>query len=270
MKRKQIAGLARNDRKIFCPLVLFSRYNESMKRIFFSTACALLLASCATTNSGDGMEKKKTVKADKLVALTFDDGPNTTTTKEVLDVLQKHGVVATFFLIGVNINSQSAAQVKRAADMGCEIANHSRTHSNMTSMTEEEIKAEFDYVDDKVFEITGKRTAFFRPPYIAVNETMTSAIDAPFICGIGANDWDSSVSVEQRVDAIIGHTVDGTIILLHDAQGNSKTVKAIDTIIPTLKSRGFAFVTMTDLFAQARVSPARGKIYSNVFQSGAW
>ena len=108
----------------------------------------------------------------KLIALTFDDGPNTTTTNDVLDVLEKYDTKASFFLIGNNINAESAVSVKRAYDMGMEIDNHSKTHSNMSKMSADELQAEISDVDEKVKEITGEETKFFRPPFIDVSQSM--------------------------------------------------------------------------------------------------
>lgn len=183
-----------------------------------------------------------------VIALTFDDGPNTTTTNQVLDLLVKYQVKASFFLIGDNINDESAKSVKRAYDLGCEINNHSKTHSYMDKMTAEDIKAEVQFVSDKVKEITGEPTKFFRPPYIAVNDIMYDNIDMPFICGVGCNDWDSKVSVEQRLKVLNRSIEDGTIILLHDAQGNDKTVEMLDTLIPQLLEKGYQFATVSEFF----------------------
>lgn len=204
---------------------------------------------------------------DKSCALTFDDGPNTITTPQVLDLLEKYDIPASFFLIGNNINDSSAEVVKRAFDMGCEINSHSKTHSFMNQMEAEDIIAEMDFTSDKIEEITGKRPAFFRPPYIAVNDTMFDNIDLPFIAGIGANDWDDKVSAEDRAKRIIDNASDGCIILLHDSGGNSKTVEALDTIIPTLLDEGYEFLTVTDLFAKNGVEPQGRMVYSNVNQT---
>ncbi len=207
---------------------------------------------------------------DKVIALTFDDGPNTTTTREVLEMLKKHGVVATFFLIGDNINDESAKVVKYAHDLGCEINNHSKTHSYMSGMTAEEVKAEFGYVDERVYEITGEHTRFFRPPYIDVGDVMWENIDVPFISGIGCNDWDDNVTADRRVKVILKKAEDGSIILLHDAEGNSMTVEALDTLIPELKAQGYKFVTLTELFEEKDIEPVSQKIYSNVMQENMW
>ena len=105
----------------------------------------------------------------KYIALTFDDGPNTVTTPMVLDVLEKHSAVGTFFLEGNNINEESAKVVKRAVEMGCEIENHSRTHTAFPQLTAEEMTAEIDFTTEKIIGITGRAPKFFRPPYIALN-----------------------------------------------------------------------------------------------------
>lgn len=201
-----------------------------------------------------------------MVALTFDDGPNTSTTTQVLDKLELYGVPASFFLIGNNISTESAKVVKRAYDMGCEINNHSKTHGYMNQMTPEEIIAEVQFVSDKVEEITGEPTKFFRPPYIATNADMYTNIDMPFIAGIGCNDWDPMVTVDQRVEKTLSQVQDGTIILLHDAQGNFQTVEALDTIIPTLLEQGYQFVTVSELFEAKGVAidPDDGTLYTVV------
>lgn len=206
----------------------------------------------------------------KYIALTFDDGPNSTTTNEVIDKLEKYGIVASFFLVGNNIDDESAKAVKRAYDLGCEIDNHSRTHSNMTELSAEEIKAEYDYTDGKVYEITGEHTKFFRPPYIAVHQIMFDNIDVPFIAGIGANDWEDRVTAEMRARMILKQAKDGDIILLHDAEGNSMTVEALDTIIPELQKQGYKFVTVTELFRAKGIKPDMEKVYTNVMQKNQY
>ncbi|MDE5564823.1 MAG: polysaccharide deacetylase family protein, partial [Oscillospiraceae bacterium] len=160
-----------------------------LKHILRSTAVCAATACALTSASLTGCAQEET----KLIALTFDDGPNTTTTAAVLDVLEKYDVTASFFLIGDNITDESAAMVRRAYDIGCEINSHSRTHSYMSGMTAEEIRGEIEYTDNAVYEIIGTYPQFFRPPYIDVSQTMYDAIDKPFICGIGCGDASSDV-----------------------------------------------------------------------------
>lgn len=183
------------------------------------------------------------------IALTFDDGPNTTTTSEILDLLEKYQVRASFFLIGSNLNDETAKVVKRAYDLGCDIENHSMTHSYMDKMTAEEIADEINTLNDKIKDITGEATKFFRPPYIAVNNVMYDTIDMTFISGLGCNDWDDKVTTDRRVLVLQRRAKDGLIFLLHDAEGNSQTVEALDEVIPYLLEQGFQFATISELFA---------------------
>ncbi|MBQ3565784.1 MAG: polysaccharide deacetylase family protein [Oscillospiraceae bacterium] len=200
----------------------------------------------------------------KLIALTFDDGPNTTTTNEILDILEEYDAKASFFLIGNNINDESAVSVKRAYDMGMEINNHSKTHSNMSKMTAEELQAEISYVDEKVNEIIGENTKFFRPPFIDVSQSMYDSIDLPFICGIDCKDYMDNVSAQDRADFILNGAKDGVIVLLHDAAGNSKTVEALEIVMPQLIEQGYEFVTLTELFERQGETPKGNILYSNV------
>ena len=202
----------------------------------------------------------------KVIALTFDDGPNTTTTVQVLEKLEKYDVTASFFVIGNHINPSTAKVIKRAFSMGCEIANHSQTHSFMNQMEAEAIEKEIQFTSDKILEITGVSPNFFRPPYIAVNDIMYEHINLPFICGHGAEDWVDTVTAQQRAQRILDQVSDGSIILLHDMEGNIKTVDALDILIPKLKEQGYQFVTVSELFKIKGVVPSNhDKItYTNV------
>lgn len=244
-----------------------------MKRMLCAILCGSMLfaSGCSTENGDDIMLEANAQTAettadtrvyDKICALTFDDGPNTNTTPLVLDKLEEHGIVGSFFLVGNNINASTAEVVKRAYDMGCEIGNHSKTHSAMPDMSPEDMTAEIEYVNEKITEITGEAPSFFRPPYIAVNDTMFETIDLPFISGYGANDWEDSVSAEERAEKIISQAKDGCIFLLHDASGNIQTVNALDEIITTLKDQGYEFVTVSELFERKGIEPQDRMVYS--------
>lgn len=184
----------------------------------------------------------------KVIALTFDDGPNTSTTGEILDLFEQYGARGTFFLIGDNINEKSAENVKRAYEMGNEIANHSKTHSYMNEMEPDEIKEEIAYTSDKIKEIIGVEPKFFRPPYIAVDQTMFENIDLVFINGYGCTDYENRVTADERYEKTMEQAKDGAIILLHDQEGNFQTVQALERIIPDLQAQGYELVTLSELF----------------------
>ena len=201
------------------------------------------------------------------IALTFDDGPNTTITPQVLDLLEEYGIVASFFLIAQNITPESAKQSLRAFRMGCSIENHSVTHREMADMPPDEIREEIRVCTEKIIEITGEAPRFFRPPFISVSQTLYDTVDLPFICGSGCEDWVPSVSAEERARRVLANAKDGEIVLLHDMIWNTNTVEALKTIIPELKKRGFTFMTIRQLFDSCGVTPIRNRLYSNVFQT---
>ncbi len=261
-----------------------------MKKMTLALTAALLLAGCGSSDGSAGKPssagkpaeenpaetaaaqesaddsssepeilepKEHTYDSGKpLIALTFDDGPNTTVTPLVLDTLEKYDAVGTFFLIGQNINDDSAEVVKRAYLMGCEIADHSYTHPYFTKLTIDGMKEEISKTEELIEDIIGKGSTFFRPPYIAVNMDMYENIDLCFISGYGCNDWDSAVTVQERIDKTLEQACDGGIILLHDAADNYPTVEALDTIIPSLAEQGYEFVTVSELFEAKGIDPA--------------
>ena len=202
-----------------------------------------------------------------MIALTFDDGPNTVITPQVLDILEENGAVGTFFLIAQNITPESAEMVRRAVAMGCDIENHSVTHGFMDEMTPEQIREEVKTCSEKITEITGRAPEFFRPPFIRVSQDMYDNIGLTFICGAGCEDWVPEVSAQARIERVLANAEDGQIVLLHDMEWNVNTVEALKTIVPELKKRGYRFVTCARLFEEAGVTPVRGRLYSNVYQT---
>lgn len=220
---------------------------------------AVVAVACAMTAwAADG---------DKLVALTFDDGPNTTTTVEVLDVLKENGVVATFFLCGKEIDASTRPVLKRAVAQGCELENHSRSHSHMGEMAADKIGMEVNFTSHVIKQVSGRMPQFFRAPYMEANDLMHQTIDLTFVGGINVKDWEATVSAADRSRNLLSQVKDGDIVLLHDFEGNSATVEALKTIIPELKKRGYTLVTVSELFKQKGVSPVpHSKItYNNVY-----
>ena len=212
-----------------------------------------------TTGGGTGT-------ATKMVALTFDDGTSSTTS-EVLDILDRYDVVATFFLIGNQVNSNTASIMQRQINMGCELACHSYTHSDMSNMSAYDIQNEINWTTSAIKNTVNYDVKFFRPPYLATSNTMYQNIDLSFIQGIGCNDWESSVSASQRANTVLSNVKDGSIVLLHDFQGNTNTVQALPTIIEGLKNQGYTFVTVSQLFEYKGVNPnVEYKIWSNVYE----
>ena len=174
----------------------------------------------------------------KYISLTFDDGPcnaSDDVMNRMLDILEKHNVVASFYLIGNKISEENKKVIKRAFDMGCDIQNHSWTHPGMSKLSKEEILEEYNKCDQAIIDIIGVKPEFFRPPFIDVNDLMHETIPTPFICGYGVEDWVPAVSADERYERMLAGAKDGLLYLLHVMEGNQATVDVVDRIIPVLK-----------------------------------
>lgn len=205
------------------------------------------------------------METQKLVALTFDDGPSNITEK-VLDILEKEQIVATFFLIGNLIREEKRATIQREVSLGCEIANHSFTHSDMSKMDAETIQEEIAKTTKLIREYSGTEPHFFRPPYIALSDTMYDNIKLPFICGADSRDWDPATSADDRINNVLSKVTDGSLVLMHDLADNENTVKALPIIIKKLKEKGYRFATASQIFKEKGIDPnVPHKMWSNVF-----
>ena len=237
-----------------------------MKKLFLLMAAAGILVGCGQTKKADSQAEEPIQETQKMVALSFDDGPNTTTTVQMLDMLEKHGVKGSFYVIGKNINEESAVVMKRAFDMGCDIQNHSFNHHDMANLTAEEVQSEIKETTALIEKYIGVTPEYFRPPFISINQTLFDNVDLTFISGIGVEDWMPNVGAEERAKRMLDIAEDGLIFLLHDMNGNEATVQALDIAIPQLKEQGYQFVTVPELFKVKNITPVKGKIYSNVLK----
>lgn len=205
-------------------------------------------------------------KNTKRIALTFDDGPSITT-PQILDILETYKIAATFFLIGQQVTQETKPILERQLRLGCELANHSFTHSDMSVMEPAQIQDELNQTSKVIKDTVNYDVKYFRPPYIALSDTMYETIDYPFIQGIGCRDWEPEVTPDERTSTILKEAKDGTIILLHDFEGNQNTVQALPAIIEGLQSQGCTFVTLTRLFTIKQITPnIKHKIWTNVLE----
>ena len=205
----------------------------------------------------------------RILALTFDDGPNPETTLPVLELLSEYHAAATFFLIGSYITPATVPIVQKAVAQGCEICSHSFSHTDMTQLSAEEIRRELSETERRILSAAGTPPRFFRPPYISVSDAMFDLIPLPFIEGYGVRDYDADVTAEERFRGVLQKAGDGRIILLHDSAGNVQTVSALKRILPALRDAGYEFVTVSQLFAEKGISPQphAGILYSYAAQT---
>ena len=202
--------------------------------------------------------KTYTVQSEKLVALTFDDGPYSPVTDRILDVLEENGAVATFFVVGNRVPSYISS-VRRAHSIGCEIGSHTYSHKNLSRLSRKEIRYEVSESEKAIFEAIGEKPALLRPPEGGTNKTVQSAVDYPLIMwNVDTDDW-CVRDKEKDCIAVFGNVSDGSIILMHDLY--PETAQAVEDIVPKLKTEGYKFVTVSELMKLRGIKLENGKKY---------
>lgn len=183
--------------------------------------------------------------AKPMVALTFDDGPGGENTLKILDALKAHNGHATFFVVGYNIEGHEDI-IRRAAEEGNEIGNHTAQHKKLTALeNDDEILNEISIVDSKVKEITGQDRVIIRPPYGAADDRVMQLIQDPVILwSIDTEDWKTR-DTNSTIANVQANVYDGAIILMHDIYG--ETADAAVSIIEWLDSQGYQMVTVSEL-----------------------
>lgn len=182
-------------------------------------------------------------KNKKTVAITFDDGPNNNTLS-VLQTLKENHAKATFFMVGNMMNSHKEI-VKQVLENGNEIGSHSYDHSNLTKLSNEELKNNLSLTESVYNEITNEKLSLLRPPYGSINSDVKESVDYSFILwSLDSEDWksrDANIISEDVLNTV----QDGDVILLHDIHLFSS--EALKTILPELYARGYQVVTVSQL-----------------------
>ncbi|MBC7493482.1 MAG: polysaccharide deacetylase family protein, partial [Flavobacterium sp.] len=209
---------------------------------------------------------KKYGNVKKQVILTFDDGPDPTYTPQILDILKKEKVPATFFVVGLQVEN-NIPLLQRIYNEGHEIGNHTFTHPNIATVSLERAAAEMESTRLLIEAITGRSTVLFRAPYNADSEPTGEDELKPIALSkeqnyytvgesIDPNDWQTGViadSIYVRTIAQYESNPDKGIILLHDAGGNRQaTVEALPRIIKYFKNKGIQFTTVAHLLGKTK------------------
>ena len=195
------------------------------------------------TNSYLNFKKNTINEEDKVVALTFDDGPSKYT-KDILDILKKYDACGTFFLIGNKVSFYGEV-LREMLSEGNEIGNHSYDHKYLTRLSEEEVKDEISKTQDEIKRVTGYTPTLFRPTYGGYNNTLKSYIDLTFVLwDVDSRDW-SVKSTEGIMYNVFKDVKSGSIILFHD--NHEYSVNALPSVIKELKKQGYKFVTVSEL-----------------------
>ncbi len=202
---------------------------------------------------------------EKLIALTFDDGPNPVTTPKILDLLAANEVKSTFFVIGKRMD-QYPDVVRREAKEGHEVANHTYSHLYLNQrISKQRLAEELARTEEQIVKLTGKHSSWFRPPGGFFNDSVIrTAREHGYTMVLWSwhqdtKDW-SSPGTRKIVDRVLNNVRNGDIILFHDhVAGSMQTVQALETILPELRRRGYKMVTVSELIKHKKSNTMQGK-----------
>lgn len=200
----------------------------------------------------------------KKIAITFDDGPDSEYTPQILEILKQHKAPATFFIVGVNA-MKNRWLVEQEIYYGHEVASHTFTHPDISTESERAFGLELNSVQSFLESTVGRRTLLFRPPYSEDIEPETPDHVKPLVQSTSLGYYTVGMHIDPKdwsrpgVDNIVKNIIDsanngsGNIVLLHDSGGDrSQTVEALPKIIEGLRARGYKLVTVSELIGATR------------------
>ena len=226
---------------ITCALVLVS------VSLSINTVCAF---SIGTVDYEEDIDIYRYNRNDDMnIALTFDDGPHPRLTPKILDVLDKYGIKATFFVIGINAEYYPSA-LEEIINRGHEIGNHTYSHPHINDINKTVLKAEIESCEEVLFLSTNCHTRLFRPPEGMIDGGVKSVLrDLDYkviLWDIDTRDW-AQTPPREIASHVIKNIKSGDIILMHDyISYNSPTVEALEIFVPVLIEKGYNFVVISD------------------------
>ncbi|NCB51280.1 MAG: polysaccharide deacetylase family protein [Clostridia bacterium] len=184
---------------------------------------------------------------DKCVSLTFDAAWGNEDTEQLIEILQKYNVTATFFLVGEWVDKYPES-VQQLADAGMEVMNHSDDHAHFAKLSADEIVSNINACNDKIEAITGVRPTLFRCPYGEYDDNVVLTVEGMDMTAIqwdvDSLDW-KGLSAEQITKRVTDRVSAGSIILFHNAADN--TPEALPGIIEALLADGYTIVPVSEL-----------------------
>jgi peptidoglycan/xylan/chitin deacetylase (PgdA/CDA1 family) len=217
-----------------------------------------------TPPSGARVSYSRVSTAEKVVAMTFDDGPHPTLTPQLLDILKARNIKCTFFVIGKNAKAYPQI-IRRMIAEGHEVANHTYTHPALTSRSDEQIRSELKQSEDAIVAAANYRPRLIRPPYGAVNERIKQFMFAEFgystiMWSVDPQDW-RRPGVSVVTSRLVEGAHPGAIMLAHDI--HASTIQAMPATFDQLLAKGYQFVTVSQLL---NIEKAGGSALGSVSQ----
>jgi len=204
----------------------------------------------------------RVAEEEKLVALTFDDGPSPVWTPQILDALKKAGVKATFFMIGEHVEKYPEI-ARRVAQEGHEIGNHTYGHQNLLYFNKQELKDEIKKNEKIIKGVTGVTTKYFRPPKAWLSKREKKKIKEMgykiILWSLNSKDW-VTFDDKYMIRYLVKNIRPGDIILFHDSGGafateggdRHETVLAVSRLVEKLEEKGYRFVTISELLKNSK------------------
>ncbi|NQX66587.1 polysaccharide deacetylase family protein [Paenibacillus alba] len=240
-------------------------------KIFAALCLSLLLMQPSTSVSAAPKKDRAYYEArgeivweirtdEKVLALTFDDGPHPAYTDQILELLKQYEAKATFFVVGNKIKLYPDV-LSRTLSEGHEIANHTYSHAYLSQKND--IKKELKDTEALIYATTGQRSQLFRPPGGFYNERLVHIVRDEgykmimWSWQLDTKDWDTP-GVNKIVDRVLKNANNGNIVLFHDyIEGPTQTIAALKIILPELKNRGYRLVTVSELLNYNKAIPAK-------------
>lgn len=201
-----------------------------------------------------------TDRADRVVSLSFDAAWGDEDVEELIRVLDRHGVKATFFVTGDWVD-RCEESVEALHEAGHEIMNLSNSYPNMTHLSRDNLLAEIRTASDKIQAVTGTRPSLFRAPYGAYNQELMETLDSLQMQGIRWNidslDW-NGLSAQKMTQLVVREAEPGSILLFHVAAAH--TAQALDGILETLRAEGYTFLPVSEMiYTEEYILNAEGR-----------
>lgn len=227
-------------------------------RLFFLCISLALLSGCAPGGPAAEAGGDARIPEERLIAITFDDGPRRETTERLLDGLEERDARATFFLIGRQIEGNEDL-VERMQAEGHQVGSHTWSHTRLTGVSADTLRQEVGRTEEALEDLLGPGSYWLRPPYGAVDAADRDLIQTPMIkWSIDPRDWEK-LDTAQVTAAVLKAAAPNQIILLHDIYPTS--VDAAMAVVDALQGEGYRFVTVAELLEANGIQPAAGVLY---------